>query len=95
MSGGRSPLLADLTRRDRAALGEKKSTTFSAPTRQRQNRARIACTALNLFRQQIDTNCPFQFQKCCQDFFGTHNEALSIVAMCVGNPDCSPLTIHG
>jgi hypothetical protein len=26
-------------------------------------------------------NRPFRFQKCCQDFIGTHNETVSIVAM--------------
>jgi hypothetical protein len=30
-----------------------------------------------------------------QLFVGTHNEALSVVAMRVSNPDCSPLTVNG
>jgi len=34
-----------------------------------------------------------QFQKCSQDFFGTHNETLS-VAMRVHNSDCSPFEIE-
>jgi hypothetical protein len=25
-----------------------------------------------------------QFQKCSQDFIGTHNETLSVIAVCVG-----------
>jgi hypothetical protein len=37
----------------------------------------------------------FQFQKRSQLFIGTHNEALSIAAMCVCNPDCSPVGIKG
>ena len=34
-------------------------------------------------------NPRFEFQKCRQLFFGAHNEALSVVAMCVSNPDGS------
>jgi len=33
-------------------------------------------------------NRSVRFQKCCQDFIGAHNEALSI-AMRVNNPDCA------
>ena len=36
-------------------------------------------------------NRPFRFQKCCQDFIGSHDETLSIVAMRVNDPDCSTL----
>jgi hypothetical protein len=36
----------------------------------------------------------FQFRKRSQYFFGVHNEAVSVVAMCVNNPDCSPVAIH-
>jgi len=36
------------------------------------------------------TNRRFQFQKCCQDFIGAHDETISI-AVCVNNPDRSPL----
>jgi hypothetical protein len=39
-------------------------------------------------------NRPFRFQKCCQDFIGTHDETLS-VAMRVHNPDRSPFAIQG
>jgi hypothetical protein len=42
----------------------------------------------------VDTNRPFQFQKCSQQFIRTHNESLS-VAMRVNNPDCSPFNIDG
>jgi len=31
----------------------------------------------------------FRFQKCCQDFIGTHDETLSIATMRVCNPACS------
>jgi hypothetical protein len=40
-------------------------------------------------------NPGFQFQKRCQYFIRTHNETLSVVAMRVSNPDCSPLRING
>jgi hypothetical protein len=41
----------------------------------------------------MDTNRPFQFQKRSQLIIGVHNETLSVVAMRVNNPDCSPLRI--
>jgi peptidase YpeB-like protein len=37
----------------------------------------------------------FQLHKRSPLFIGMHNEPLSIVAMCVNNPDRSPFTIHG
>jgi hypothetical protein len=40
-------------------------------------------------------NRRFQFHKRRQLFFGTHNETLSIVAMCVSNEDRSLFAIHG
>jgi len=36
----------------------------------------------------------FQFQKSRQLFLRLHNETLSIVAMCVCNPDGSPVEIN-
>jgi len=42
----------------------------------------------------VDTNRPFQFQKRSPLFIGVHNEPLSIVAVCVNNPDQSPVPIH-
>jgi len=38
---------------------------------------------------------PIQFHKRSQLFIRTHNETLSVVAMRVSNPDCSPVGIHG
>jgi hypothetical protein len=38
-------------------------------------------------------NCCFQFHKRGQLFIRMRNEALSVVAMCVSNPDRSPLRI--
>src|SRR5215831_10095529 len=35
----------------------------------------------------------FQFQKLSQFFIGVHREPLTVVSMCVSNPDCSGL--HG
>jgi hypothetical protein len=40
-------------------------------------------------------NRRFQFYKRGQLFVGVHNKAPSVVAMCVGNPDRSPVRIHG
>ncbi len=40
-------------------------------------------------------NRRFQFEKRGQLFIGAHNETLSVVAMCVCNPDRSPLRIKG
>jgi hypothetical protein len=37
----------------------------------------------------------FKFQKRSQLFIRTHNETLSVVVMCVCNPDCSSLRING
>ena len=37
----------------------------------------------------------FKFQKRSQLFISAHNETLSVAAMCVSNPDCSPAGIHG
>jgi hypothetical protein len=39
-------------------------------------------------------NCPFEFDKRGQPFIGTHNETLPVVAMCVCNPDLSPVGIN-
>jgi hypothetical protein len=39
-------------------------------------------------------NRRFQFQKRCQLFIGTHNETLSVVAMCVCNPERLPVGIQ-
>src|SRR5262249_4698123 len=42
----------------------------------------------------VPTNRRFEFHKRRQYFIGAHNEPLSIVAMCINNPDCSPFVIH-
>src|SRR5882724_4107422 len=47
-----------------------------------------------LFIQQVDTNRSFQFQKCSQLFIRAHDEAVSVAAMRVHNPDCAPLKIQ-
>ena len=41
----------------------------------------LAVEPLNLFSQNVDTNCPFQFQKRSQLFIGTHNETLPVAAI--------------
>jgi hypothetical protein len=50
--------------------------------------------SLNLFSQNVDTNCPFQFQKRSELVVGVHNEASSVAAMRVSNPDCSAFAIQ-
>ena len=42
----------------------------------------------------VSANCGFEFRKRSQLFIRTHNETLSVVAMCVCNPDCSPVAIN-
>jgi hypothetical protein len=37
----------------------------------------------------------FKFDKRSQLFICMYNEPLSIVAVCINNPDRSPVTIHG
>jgi hypothetical protein len=37
----------------------------------------------------------FKFNKCAELFIGAHNETLSIVAVGINNPDCSPARIQG
>ncbi|KAF5406608.1 MAG: hypothetical protein Udaeo2_33200 [Candidatus Udaeobacter sp.] len=39
-------------------------------------------------------NRRFEFQKRCQLFIRTHNEPLSVVAVCVGNEDGSAVGIY-
>jgi len=43
----------------------------------------------------MDTNRPFQFQKRSQVYIGLHNKALSVLAVRVSNPDCSPVRVYG
>jgi len=49
---------------------------------------------LALFGQQVDTNRLFQFQKRSPLFIGVNNKPLSIVAMCVNNPNWSSAGIN-
>jgi hypothetical protein len=39
-------------------------------------------------------NRRFQFQKCSQLFIRVHNETLPVIAVCINNPDRSPLRIN-
>jgi hypothetical protein len=43
---------------------------------------------------RANTDRRFQFHKRSQSFIRSHNEPLSVAAMCVSNPDCSPLRIN-
>jgi len=47
---------------------------------------------VNYNRRKRESQNPFQ--KRSQLFIRPHNETLSIVAMCVSNPDCSPVGIN-
>jgi len=40
-----------------------------------------------------DGNHRFEFQKRSQDFIRVHNETLSVVAVCVSNPNRSPVPL--
>ena len=42
----------------------------------------------------LQPDCRFEFQKSGQLFLRSHNETLSVVSMCVCNPDRSPIGIH-
>jgi hypothetical protein len=46
-------------------------------------------------RHREPVNRPLQFQKRIEDFFRAHNETLSVIAMCVCNPDREPSRIDG
>ena len=48
------------------------------------------CRAVEL----SESNLRFQFHKRRQLFIGTHNKTLSVVTMCVNDPDCSPVGIN-
>jgi hypothetical protein len=37
----------------------------------------------------------FEFHKRSQLFSRSHNETLSVIAVCIDNPDCSHLRING
>jgi len=43
----------------------------------------------------LATDRPFQFQKRGQFLISMHNEALSVIAVRVSNPDCSPFGVNG
>src|SRR5205809_1014412 len=67
-----------------ARLSRLKTPNESIPTIAEQPRR--GCKPLNLFSQNVDTNRPFQFQKCRQLFIGSHNETLPVAAMRVRGP---------
>ena len=50
----------------------------------------------SLFRMRLAAraNRRFKFEKSRQFLLRTHNEPSIVVAMCVSNPDCSPVAIH-
>ena len=52
----------------------------------------LACLSRQL---AAGANRRFEFQKRSQLFIRVHNEALTVAAMRVSNPDCSSLRING
>jgi hypothetical protein len=58
-----------------------------------QHRSRIGNEDYQLSETLKPSRC-FQFQKSRQLFTRSHNEAFSVTAMCVSNPDRSPFAIH-
>jgi hypothetical protein len=52
-------------------------------------------STVSLIILAASTSRQFEFQKRSQFFTCTDNETLSVVAMCVSNPYCPPLTING
>ena len=53
---------------------------------------KILATLSRLFAASV--NRQFKFQKCSQLFICVHNVPLSVVAVCVRNPDRSPVGIN-
>jgi hypothetical protein len=49
---------------------------------------------LRFVAMRADDESRLEFQKRSQLFIRVHNEALSVAAMCVNNPDCSPFAIQ-
>ena len=69
-------------------MARARSTHCESPLR--------AGTTIRSFRRlSVRANRRFQFHKSGQLFVRTHNEAPSIVAMRVSNPDCSSVEIDG
>jgi hypothetical protein len=59
------------------------------------NDAECAENRASLSRQfAASADRPFQFQKRRQLFICLHNEQLSVAAMCISNPDRSPVGIN-
>jgi len=83
-----------LARHDTAKLAGTLSTQFFAgktlfllSTPQRQNDLRNQIHREFVYR-------PLQFHKRSQLFIRVHNESLSVIAVCIRNPDGSPLGIQ-
>ena len=56
---------------------------------------RLLARALERNTLRLLGHLTFEFKKRRQLFIRTHNETLSVAAMCVSNPDRSPVGIHG
>ena len=54
----------------------------------------VTRTAILSRHSAATPNRRFEFDKRGQLFIRTHNETLSIVAMCISNEDCPPARIH-
>jgi|SRR6516165_2367328 len=103
MSGAGLSLLADLTRRDRAAQ-DKMGSSFSRRSNglvsvnrgfkfykpgQLFIRAHVSVQLLRDQTQRELVYRPFQFHERSQQFIRSHNVTLSVAAMCISNPDRS------
>jgi hypothetical protein len=77
-------------KKEKKALGEKLPALTPVP-----DGVEVGRNAANLSRQfAAGANRRFKFQKRRQLFIRMNNETLSVVAMCISNPDRSPARIH-
>ena len=69
-------------------------TSFRYRRRQRPTPSLEKITPTCRDKFAATANHRFQLEKSTQIFIRAHNEAPSVVAMCLRNPDCSPARIH-
>jgi hypothetical protein len=56
---------------------------------------RESCQLFGIWEAKLFARDLLEFQKRRQPFIRSHNQTLSVIAMRVCNPDCSPARIHG
>jgi hypothetical protein len=80
----------------RSGRGENLAGKVFRLIQDRLSDAEFCKNRANLSNQFAATaNRRFEFKKSRQLFVGAHNKALSVVTMCVCNPDRSPARIDG